>query len=50
AAHRAGSREVILPRDNERNLVDVPDKIKKDLRFHFVANMDEVVKIVFAAR
>lgn len=47
AAHRAGIKQVILPKDNEKNMVDLPEKIKKDLHFHFVKNMDEVVKIVF---
>lgn len=47
AAHRAGIKRVILPAENEKNLVDLPDKVKKDLKFYFVKNMDEVVKIVF---
>lgn len=47
AAHRAGIKQVILPKDNEKNLVDLPEKVKQDLKFHFVKNMDEVVKIVF---
>ncbi len=48
AAHRAGVKEVILPKDNQKNLIDVPAKVQKDLRFHFVDNMDDVVKIVFS--
>lgn len=47
AAHRAGIKEVIVPKENKKNLVDIPEKVKKDLKFHFVTNMDEVVKIVF---
>lgn len=47
AAHRAGIKEVILPKDNKKSLVDVPAKVKNDLKFHFVSNMEEVVKIVF---
>lgn len=47
AAHRAGIKEVILPKENEKNLVDLPEKVKKDLKFHFANNMDDVVKIVF---
>lgn len=47
AAHRAGIKHVILPYDNEKNLVDLPEKVRKDLKFDFVKNMDEVVAIVF---
>ena len=48
AAHRAGIKEVILPQDNQKNLVDIPKNVQKDLKFHFVASMDDVVKLVFA--
>ncbi len=48
AAHRAGIKKVILPKENEKNMVDIPDKIKKDLQFSFVRSMDDVVKIVFS--
>lgn len=44
AAHRAGIREVILARRNESDLREVPDEVKKDLRFHFVENVDEVLR------
>lgn len=49
AAHRAGIKQVILPKENEKNLVDVPENVRKDLKFYFVDNMDEVVKIVFGS-
>ncbi|MBU0579204.1 endopeptidase La [Patescibacteria group bacterium] len=45
AAQRAGSKIVIIPQGNERNLVDVPDKIKKDIIFKPVKTMDEVIKL-----
>jgi ATP-dependent Lon protease len=48
AAHRAGIKVVILPKENEKNLVDLPEKVKQDLVFHFAKNMDDIVKIVFA--
>ena len=44
AAHRAGCKAVILPRDNERDLVEVPDFVRKDLRFLFAEHMDEVLR------
>jgi ATP-dependent Lon protease len=45
AAHRAGIHTVILPRDNEKDLADVPPEIKADFTIHFVENMDEVLKV-----
>jgi ATP-dependent Lon protease len=45
AAHRAGIRTVILPDKNRKDLVEVPDEIKNDLKFQFVARMDEVVEL-----
>jgi ATP-dependent Lon protease len=45
AAHRAGLKEVILPKDNKKDLVDVPDHVKKDLKLHYITHMDEVLKI-----
>ncbi len=50
AAHRAGIKHIILPKDNEKNLVDLPNKVSSDLKFHFVKNMDDVVKIVFSGK
>jgi len=45
AAHQAGLKEIILPKENKRNLVKVPKKIKKDFKFHFVESLDEVLDI-----
>jgi ATP-dependent Lon protease len=50
AAHRAGIKQVILPKDNEKNLVDLPEKVRQDLKFNFVKSMDDVVKIVFSGK
>lgn len=44
AAHRAGSRVIILPADNQKDLEDIPAKIKRDLQFVFAEKMDEVLK------
>ncbi len=49
AAHRAGIKNIILPKGNKKNLRDIPDKVKKDLQFHFVSEVDDVVKIVFGS-
>jgi len=45
AAHRHGIREAVLPRDNEKDLPDIPEVIRKDMRLHFVESMDEVLKL-----
>jgi len=45
AAHRYGIREAILPADNEKDLPDIPDVVKNDMKLHFVKSMDEVLKI-----
>jgi len=43
AAHRGGIRNVILPAENEKDLAEIPAKIKKDLEISFVRHMDEVI-------
>jgi ATP-dependent Lon protease len=45
AAHRAGLKTIILPKDNKKDLEDVPQEVLKDLHFKFVTHMDEVLKI-----
>ena len=45
AAHRQGIFEAILPKDNERDLVEIPENIRKEMKLHFVSSMDEVLKI-----
>jgi len=47
AAKRAGIKEIILPKLNEKDLSEIPEYVKKDLKFYFVENVDEVLKIVF---
>ena len=44
AAHRAGLKTVILPKDNKKDLMDVPTKVKKDIKFIFASHLDEVLK------
>lgn len=43
AAHRNGLRTVILPKRNEQDIDDVPDEIKKAMKFVFVESMDDVL-------
>jgi ATP-dependent Lon protease len=43
AAHRVGLRTVILPRRNEQDLDDVPDEVKRAMKFIFVDTVDDVI-------
>jgi len=45
AAHRHGIYEAILPRDNEKDLLDVPENIRNDMKLHLVESMDEVIRL-----
>jgi ATP-dependent Lon protease len=45
AAHRAGLFEAILPKDNEKDLAEVPENLRKEMKLHFVENMDQVLSI-----
>jgi ATP-dependent Lon protease len=45
AAHRAGTRTVLLPRDNEKDLSEIPENIQEDLAIRFVETMDEVLDL-----
>ena len=47
AAHRSGIREVILPHFNQKDLEEIPEKVVKDMKFHFVKDLSEVVKQAF---
>jgi len=45
AAHRAGLKKVLLPKKNEKDLQEIPSKVRKDLEFIFVERMDEVLPV-----
>jgi len=45
AAHRAGIKTIIMCKENEKDLMDVSDKVRKDITFHFVDRMMDVLKI-----
>jgi ATP-dependent Lon protease len=45
AAHRIGIKTIILPDQNQKDLEDIPKKVQKEIRFHFVANMKDVLKL-----
>jgi ATP-dependent Lon protease len=45
AAHRAGLKNIVLPKDNEKDLADIPKNVLDALDIYLVENMDEVLKI-----
>ncbi len=47
AAHRAGIKEIILPKRNRVDLDELPEQIRQQLKFHLVSKIDQAVKIAF---
>jgi ATP-dependent Lon protease len=45
AAKRAGIRQVIVPKRNEKDLPDIPQEVRDTVKFHFVENIDQVLKL-----
>jgi ATP-dependent Lon protease len=45
SAHRAGLTTIILPKDNEKDLDDIPESVKQDLTFYPVSHLDEVLAL-----
>jgi len=45
AAHRHGINEAIVPMDNQKDLPEIPENIRNEMKIHFVESMDEVLKI-----
>jgi len=50
AAHRGGIKTVIIPKENEKDLVDIPSNVLKDLEIKLVERIDEVLEAAFAPR
>ncbi|MGZ4836686.1 MAG: endopeptidase La, partial [Terriglobales bacterium] len=49
AAHRVGIMEVIMPKDNEKDLPDIPENLRNGMKLHFVDTMDDVLRIALEA-
>ncbi len=49
AAYRAGLREAILPKSNEKDLREIPDEVRENMTFTFASNMDEVFRLALLA-
>jgi len=45
AAHRAGIYETIIPKDNEKDLAEIPENLRDHMKLHFAETMDEVLAI-----
>ena len=50
AAKRAGITTIILPKRNEKDLVEVPENAKKEMNFIFVEKVDEMLPVVFGIK
>ena len=50
AAHRAGLKVVLIPEKNMKDLVDVPKKVREDLKIIPLQHMDQVLEIALAAK
>jgi ATP-dependent Lon protease len=48
AAYRFGTKTIVLPRENERDLSEIPEDIRKAMTFHLVGEMDQVLDIALA--
>jgi ATP-dependent Lon protease len=49
AAKRAGIKQVIIPKRNEKDLPDIPDEVKNTLKFHFAETVDDVLAVALGA-
>jgi ATP-dependent Lon protease len=49
AAKRAGIRQVIVPKRNEKDMPDIPQEVRDTLKFHFVENVDQVLEVALGA-
>lgn len=50
AAHRAGIKRVILPEQNMKDLIDIPDQVKKDLKIMGVKHVDELLSLTLVEK
>ncbi len=48
AGRRAGIKTIILPKKNEKDLEEIPERIKKEMEFKFIQKMDEAIPLAFA--
>ena len=46
-AHRAGIRKIFIPKENEKDLDEIPEDIKKEIKFYFISDYQEIYKKLF---
>ncbi|MEA1991555.1 MAG: endopeptidase La [Thermodesulfobacteriota bacterium] len=49
-AHRAGIKEIILPKRNARDLDEIPSQVRETMKFHLISKADEAVNVVFKSK
>ena len=50
AAHRSGIKTIIMPKDNKKDLEDIPQNVLKDLQFVYVDHVDQVLKVALKGK
>jgi ATP-dependent Lon protease len=45
AAHRAGLKTMLIPKKNKKDMVDVPKKVQREMKFVYVDRMDQVLPV-----
>ena len=45
AAHSAGLKTIVLPKDNKKDMEDIPENVKKDIKFVFASQIEEVLEV-----
>ena len=48
AAHRAGVRHIVIPQENEKDFPDIPEEVRKDIKFTLVDDVQQVLDMAFA--
>lgn len=50
SAHRAGLTTIVLPKENEKDIDDIPESVRSELTFHPVEHLDEVLRIALTKK
>jgi ATP-dependent Lon protease len=49
AGHRAGLKTIVAPKENKKDLDDIPETVKKDIKFVFAGEIDDVLKVALTS-